>query len=202
MINQKLFASVSDIIRIIAMKNIGGIYFDIDYVLFDQDLVHAEQNKYNLFDLMKNYNCIIGKDSPHDYSFCNAFIASPKAGSKLMNEAWNIIYRNVKHPDEVEYIKYSSSGWAKVLFQTGPIVLTSAFFKSLDEKNIALDFGCLLYCDNSNNPYTPKTSGSIGALGYDMWGGTWVADTNPSTEYVLYDENDNGITYEQLLAMK
>jgi hypothetical protein len=39
----------------------------------------------------------------------------------------------------------------------------------------------------------PSTQGSIGALGYDTWGGSWAEDCNKNT-YILFDENQNGIT--------
>ncbi len=195
MIQKKMFASISDVIRIAAIKDIGGTYFDLDCILFDQDLVHSEQKKYNLFDIMKNYNCIIGKEL-HGYAQCaNGFISNPQPNSEIMHEAWNIIYRNITRPNEVPYIKYSASGWSKIICQTGPVALTLAFIKKCQEQDIMLAPGKLIHIAD-------PSIDSVGVISYDVCGGTWVADANPSIAYVLYDENDNGITYEQLLAMK
>ena len=124
---KKMFASMSDVMRIIFAKDIGGMYFDIDQTIFDQDKVHTEQRKYNLFDLMKNYDCLLGKEF---YDFCtNCFISSPKSGSPIMKEFWMMILRNICRPDDVGYIKYTANWWSKVIAQTGPSAISLAFIK-------------------------------------------------------------------------
>lgn len=194
MINKKMFASVSDIIRIAAVKDIGGIYFDVDNVLFDQDLVHTEQKKYNLFDIMKNYNLILAKEAKGFSTFANGFISSPTPHSPVLEEAWNMLKRNTQHLNDVPYLKYARDGFSKIICQTGPVSLTLAFFKKFTELDMPLAPGKLI------QHWEPVIDG-VGILGYDVCGGTWVPDALMQKQYVLFDENDKGITYDEWSEM-
>ena len=80
--SKKMMASISDVVRVAAVKDIGGMYFDLDTIIFDQELVHTQQHKYNLFDIIKNYKFIVGKEhntgQKIDSYFCNSFMATSK----------------------------------------------------------------------------------------------------------------------------
>lgn len=174
--HKKMFASMSDVMRVIAVKNIGGMYFDIDYNLFDQDKVHSEQHKYNLFDIIKNYNCVFGRDVPCTKTVCNAFISASHHDLKIMHSIWNVIQRNVQHPESVHYIKYANDIGSHIMCQTGPNAVTTGILKHMEtndnsEQNIVLNYGRLFYINTV--PIEDEDFSSVGALGYDTWGTTW-----------------------------
>ncbi len=195
-VSQKMFASVSDVVRLAAVKDIGGMYFDVDYVLFDQEAVHTQQHKYNLFDIIKNYRYVVGKEIAQNGYFCNAFMSSATTIAPSAVKAWNTVVRNLNSATEPNYVKYSKDASSKILSQTGPVELTISCLDSLDDAHdIVLNFGCLLYTAVLHQPHTPATFGDVGALGYDMWGGTWV--DNPIL-YVAYDEQDKPILFNEL----
>lgn len=195
--NQKLFVSMSDVIRVAAVKNIGGMYFDVDYNLFDQEKVHSEQHKNNLFDVLKKYETTIGKEAAHDNSCCNAFISAAQPQAPILVETWNTLYRNITSTD-VPYIKYAENKWTQILFQTGPIALTIGALKGMQDNDIVLDWGSLFYAAAPHyGNHIPITKNSVGALGYDTWGGSWAYDTT-SKNYVFF-QNDEGITYDAFL---
>ena len=190
MINKKMLASVSDVVRVAAVKNIGGIYFDLDYVLFDQDLVHKEQKQYNLFDIIKNYDLVLAKEGRGFTSFANGFISNPLPHSDVLDEAWEMLKRNIKHLNDVPYLKYTRDGFSKIMCQTGPVSLTLAFFKKLTEFDMPLAPGKLIYT------WEPVID-EVGVLGYDVCGGTWLPDALKQQAFVVFDDKDNGITYNE-----
>jgi hypothetical protein len=198
--SDKKFVNISDVIRIAAVKDIGGIYFDLDYNLFHQERLH-KNNQYNLFDLMKHYDSIVGKESSK--RLCNAFISAAKAGSKVVTSIWDTVKKNITSPDEVDYVRYSKNTFDKVICQTGPVTTTVGFLKDQGEYDIALDFGVLYYNNFKRPPHQVKLEGKIGPIGYDTWGGTWLESKyNEYTTYLYYDaETGRGITEAEWKSM-
>lgn len=203
MLQNKKFAGVSDVLRIAVVKDIGGMYFDLDYNLFDQDKIHLIDKKYNLFDLMTNYETIVGKETSNNNRLCNAFIYANEPNRAVLEETWSIIKRNIITPDKVDYIKYSAHEAERIILQTGPIPLTIGFIKGEGDKDIAIDFGGLIYYDSNKKqePYKVKMDGKVGAMGYDSWGGSWRNDYK-SSWYLYYDlSTGEGITKAQWQKM-
>ena len=98
--------------------------------------------------------------------------------------------RNLNLETAPNYVKYAKDNSCRILSQTGPVSFTVATLQSLDdESDIALDYGCLMY-GSRGKPHTPETEGDVGALGYDIWGGTWVNNPIPC---IAYDENDQPV---------
>ena len=110
-----------NIIRIILLREFGGIYHDLDYYLFSPK---------QLVRITKAFNLIAGEESENEYYYIgNAFIASAP-NHPVMQEASNLIERNLNnsfsHP---EYIQYSYNLFSNHLFKTGPSMLTIAYYK-------------------------------------------------------------------------
>jgi hypothetical protein len=190
-----LFGSVSDVLRAIAIKNMGGLYFDFDQEIFDQDKVHSEQKKYNLFDLMKNYNCILGKEF---YDFCtNCFISSAQPNSPIMEENWKTIYRNIINPESVDYIKYTNNGGDKVICQTGPTPITLAFIKESCDEDCVVPPGRLIHSMSfASSRGEFKLHCDIGHIGQTISSSTWHGEDIPL--YIVYDiETGKGITHAE-----
>lgn len=198
--SNKMFASMSDVIRLAAVKDIGGIYFDIDYNLFDQERLHTN-NQYNLFDLMKHYDSILGREEPQ--RLCNAIISSAKPDSQVITSIWDTVKKNITSPEAVDYVRYPKNNFDKVICQTGPIATTVGFLKGQGEYDIALDFGTLYYNNFKRPPHEVKLDGPVGPIGYDTWGGTWLEGKyNEYKTYLYYDaETGRGITEAEWKSM-
>ena len=198
--SNKMFASMSDVIRVAAVKDIGGIYFDVDYNLFDQERLH-KNNQYNLFDLMKHYDSILGKES--DRRLCNAFFSSAKPGSQVITSIWDIVKKNINTPDAVDYVRYAKNNFDKIISQTGPVTTTMGFLKGQGEYDIAVDFEILYYNNFKRPPHEIKLGGSLGSIGYDTWGGTWLESKYGEYKtYLYYDaETGRGITEAEWKSM-
>jgi hypothetical protein len=186
--DKKMFASMSDIVRVAAVKDIGGIYFDLDYNLYDQSQLHKNK-QYNLFDLMKHYDSILGKEGQR---LCNAIISSAQPNSSVLKSIWETVKNNIQNPDSVDYIKYSTNNFDKIICQTGPIAATIGFLKSAGEYDIALDFPALYYNEFKRSAHQVKLNGSVGAIGYDTWGGSWLECKYNKYKSYKYFEVDTG----------
>ncbi len=196
-----LVASTSDVIRAIAMKDMGGLYFDFDQEIFDQDKVHNEQKKYNLFDLMKNYNVILGKEYN---DFCsNGFLSAAQPNASIMLENWNLIYRNITIPETIEYIKYNASGGQQVICQTGPTPITLAFIKNSSMHDFTVPPSKLIH--DEQLVFTRDQSyieSDLGIIGRTISSGTWAIDADKLFGFAAYNtDTGEGITAEQLAAM-
>ena len=189
MYKAKKFAGMSDTVRLAAVKDLGGIYFDLDYNLYDQAIAHSK-GKYNLFDLMKHYDSIVGREDPK--RLCNAIISTPKAGSKVVTSLWETVKKNIEHPESVDYVKYAKNNFDKVICQTGPIAATVGFLKAAGQYDIALDFGLMYYNEFKRPPHTPKINGSVAPIGYDTWGGSWLECKYSQYKNYKYFELDTG----------
>ncbi len=203
MFNEKKFASMSDVVRLAAVKNLGGIYFDVDYNFFDQLKLH-DNKQYHMFDLMKHYNSIIGKESNTLQStrLCNSIISAGQPNSKVITSMWDIVERNIISQDPLYYIKYPKNDFHKVICETGPIATTVGFLRAEEEYDIALDFGALYYNNFKRPSHELKLKGDVGPIGYDTWGGSWLeCKYKQYKSYLYYDEDGRGITEAEWEAM-
>lgn len=193
MYQAKKFVGMSDTVRVAAVKDLGGIYFDLDYNLYDQSIAHSK-GKYNLFDLMKHYDSVVGKEIPNGVHsrLCNAIISANKPSSNVMTSIWDTIKKNIQHSESVDYIKYSASNLDFVICQTGPIAATVGFLKAAGQYDIALDFGLMYYNEFKRPPHQVKVNGSIAPIGYDTWGGSWLECKYSQYKNYKYFELDTG----------
>ena len=135
---KRFYASASDITRLLAIKNYGGIYLDLDYQLYDTP---------TLIKFIRAYDFLGGaiekQTSPHA---SNPFIAAKK-GHKIIDTAIALVYRNLNDEEKPEYIKYPCNNFDKVLSNT-LIPLTVAIYESADTSAdiffpIRILFNCL-----------------------------------------------------------
>ena len=182
------YGMTSDIWRLIAIKEFGGIYFDIDYALFDQLKINKSGKK-SLFDLMQLTESIWGEE--WCAGLCNAIIAADSPDNAVLLKTYELLKRNLgtdlnKIP---EYIKYADNV-LPIFFLTGPIMVSVAYAKIADQienqvassklahkdsgiaynTNLQLQYGKLYSCDAKPREID---NDDIGIIGYDQWGGTW-----------------------------
>lgn len=189
------FATISDVLRVAVVKDMGGIYFDIDYNFFEQTRLH-KYKQYNLFDFMKHYDSVVGREMPIG-RLCNAIISAAKQGSKVVTSIWEVVKRNITDPDSVYYVKYPKNDFDKIICQTGPIAATVGFLKAEGEYDIALDYGALYYNNFKRPAHELELEGSVGAIGYDTWGGTWLnCKYKDYKDYKCYDSETNRFVTE------
>jgi hypothetical protein len=116
------FMEASDILRLIALQKFGGIDQDMDYEIYNAKF---------LFELMKKFDFIGGKEFPRIIAYYgNAFIVA-KPNHPVINEAiarlerYNLSPTNPYLPD---YIKYPCSTYEK-LYMNSPLLYTIAYLK-------------------------------------------------------------------------
>lgn len=124
------FMEASDMLRLMVLQKFGGIYQDIDYEIYN-----AEE----LFELMKKFDFIGGREFPGIISYYGNSFMSAKLNHPIINEAVNRLElyhndpKNIKIPD---YIKYPCAFLEK-LYLNSPPLLTIAYFKknNIDNNN-------------------------------------------------------------------
>lgn len=119
----------SDIIRLMALQKFGGIYSDIDYEIYNAEA---------LFELMKKFDFIGGREFPGLLNYYgNAFMVS-KPNHPVINEAISRLeLYNIypKGPNIPEYIKYTCGLFEKLYFNSPPLLTISYFKKNNIEGN-------------------------------------------------------------------
>ena len=113
-------AESSDILRLIALQELGGIYNDMDYEIYN-----AKQLK----NYMHKFDFIGGRDKIDKYGYyANSFFAA-KANHPIINEALAMIIRNHKKQNSSpNYIKYPCTENDRLYFN-GPPLITLSYFK-------------------------------------------------------------------------
>ena len=113
-------AESSDILRLIALQEFGGIYNDMDYEIYN-----AEQ----LVNYMHEFDFIGGRDKISNYSYyANSFLAA-KPNHPVINEAITMMIRNHTKPQtSPDYIKYPCNQNDRLYFN-GPPLITLSYFK-------------------------------------------------------------------------
>ena len=107
-INKYNFAMASDILRIMILREFGGIYHDLDYYIINSSL---------LLEYLKAFDFIAAELHPEEYYFIgNAFIASI-ANHPVMQKATQLIQRNLNNNSfQPDYIKYPYNMFSKILY--------------------------------------------------------------------------------------
>lgn len=121
-------AEAADLFRLMAVQRLGGIYMDMDYEIYDSA---------SLFDLMKKFDFLVGREKPSQRSlYGNAFIAS-KANHPILNDALTKTLRNRNiNDDSLNYIKYPCSGYDELYFNGPPLITVSYFSKNNIDSNM------------------------------------------------------------------
>jgi hypothetical protein len=163
----------SDVARIMAVQTFGGIYHDLDYEIFDGNL---------MIKYMKSFNYFNGREFDfHDSFIGNAFFASSK-NHPIMIEMTNLILRNLNRPDEApKYIQFPESPSDAIFVETGPVAMTIATYKGMNKNNnIDIIFpAAVLYNAKKVNPDIQLSVSNefkdmlIKTVGADMFSGGW-----------------------------
>lgn len=121
-------AEASDLLRLIVLQKIGGIYSDMDYEIY---------NPIKLFELMHKFDFIGGREHVGINSYYgNAFIAT-KPNHSVLNEAIMLSIRNrAKNSSSSKpyYIKHPCNS-GDALYFNGPPLITIAYFKKNNLEN-------------------------------------------------------------------
>lgn len=115
-------AESADMMRLIAVEKYGGIYMDMDYEIFNPEI---------LYESIKRFDLILARETDGNISYYgNAFFAA-SASHPVIKEAVEIDYRNIFKPVDIkipDYIKYPRREYNRLYFN-GPPVITIAYFR-------------------------------------------------------------------------
>jgi len=124
-----ILTQASDVVRIMALHEVGGIYHDCDYLIDKSD----ELTKY-----MKGYGLIVGLESDSSNAdLGNAFLGATQ-NHPMIKLATKLIYRNLNNDNAPEYVQYPINKFDKIIFETGPALITAAYYVFLD---VVSDYG-------------------------------------------------------------
>ena len=178
----------SDILRLMILDEQGGVYHDCDYEIY-----RAE----DLYKLTTNFDLILGQENDRkETDLGNAFIAA-KPQHKMIQSAIKLVERNL-HQNELpipDYCKYPFNLFSKVIFETGPAVITAAYYQYKQEvgadKSIVFPRVGLYnsYYAQQQEPMHPSCSHygkeknygyfgniKIDTIGADLFCGSWTQD--------------------------
>ena len=134
-------AESSDLFRLLALQKFGGIYNDMDYEIY---------NPAPLFEFMKKFDFIAGREHAHSYSYYgNSFIAA-KPNHPVINEAVSRMIRNYRQAiddkNTPDYIKYPCTANDKLYFNGPPLITLAYFAKNNSDGNndVILPFWMIL----------------------------------------------------------
>lgn len=123
------YMEASDMLRLMALQRFGGIYNDMDYEIY---------NASSLFELMKKFDFIGGREFPRMRSFYgNAFMVA-KASHPVINEAVRRLELYHSDPNSAnipDYIKYTCGLFEKLYLNSPPLLTISYFKKNNIEGN-------------------------------------------------------------------
>jgi hypothetical protein len=123
-----ILTSASDILRLLAVQRYGGLYHDVDYHIIRADYIDRLTKEFSLV--------LTQEDDETQIDSANYFIAA-KPSHSVINDAVDMVYRNF-HQDTPDYVKHPKDKINKLVFETGPCVLTAALYKhvALVKQNI------------------------------------------------------------------
>jgi ankyrin repeat protein/mannosyltransferase OCH1-like enzyme len=122
--NSQILLAASDLARLIALKEFGGSYRDLDYEIYRSE---------RLLELIKAFTFLGGKEFPHDpVFFGSAFIAATK-DHHIINKALELFKRNFDKKNVPEYVQYPCHKVFKQVYETGPAVITMAIHKAANQ---------------------------------------------------------------------
>ncbi len=143
------FAEASDLIRYMVLQKFGGLYYDLDYEIY---------NAAKLYQLTQAFNFLAGKEFDEKFSqIGSAFVASV-AGHPIINNTVEFIKRNLNPDDSApDYIKYPCTKYNQRMFSDGPSMLSLATYKSAN-LNGNIDFVAMSSKVFFNTPYAHYTT--------------------------------------------
>lgn len=183
--DERALAGISDLLRYLALNKFGGAYFDFDYELFDAA---------KLYELMQNYDLIVGHEPKELSSYIGSSFVVSKAEHPVIGTALGLMNRNLNSApkDLPEYLRYPCSSFSKRMYDIGPAMLTIAFYKAANSENnndLLADDGRIFFNKKYIDYITPNTSCSkpnepvspinlidgikINTIGADTWCHAW-----------------------------
>lgn len=173
--DKAMYPKASDLLRLKILKDIGGLYRDLDYEVYKAD---------KLITLMQKFNFLGGKEYTIEPTFIGSAFIGAVAGHPIINEALRLIERNYNNVDVPDYIKYPCTKEFKLLYETGPAVITMAAHKMANlggESDLIMPGYHLFNMDYANyiNPKSPcHILGRIvpldqNTIGADLFCGEW-----------------------------
>jgi len=174
-LDKAMFSKASDLLRYKILKEVGGLYRDLDYEVYDA---------VKLLTLMKKFNFLGGKEYPIEPTFIGSAFVGAVAEHPIINEALRLIGRNFNNDDVPDYIKYPCTKEFKLLYETGPSVITMAAHKMANvggDTDLIMPGYHLFNMDYANyiNPKSPcHIPGRIvplntNTIGADLFCGEW-----------------------------
>jgi hypothetical protein len=112
----------SDVLRLMVLQKYGGIYHDCDYEVFQCEYI---------YNLVKQFSLLLTQESPEERDAANFFIAS-RPNHIVINNAIDLVYRNFNEKPPV-YVTHAIDRINKLVFETGPCVLTVALLKYVQQ---------------------------------------------------------------------
>jgi hypothetical protein len=106
----------SDLLRLMVLQKYGGVYHDCDYEIFKGEYI---------YNLAQNFSLFLTQESPEERDAANFFIASVP-NHQVINNAVEMIYRNFNAIPPA-FVTHAVDKINKLVFETGPCVLTAAF---------------------------------------------------------------------------
>ena len=119
MLLQQNYGAASDVLRLIILKLLGGIYRDTDFKFIQSPLV--------LNNMLDFYS---GMEGPQPIAACNAMIAC-KPNHPIIDKALDLIVQGASSITWPVYLEpYLSRRVLRTLLHTGPMMLSMAFYQA------------------------------------------------------------------------
>ena len=123
-------AESSDLMRLLVLQKLGGIYNDMDYEIY---------NAAPLIEYMKKFDFIGGREKINSISYyANSFLAA-KPNHPVINEAVLRMIRNYRQdandPNTPDYVKYPCTENDRLYFNGPPLITLAYFAKNNIEGN-------------------------------------------------------------------
>ncbi len=182
--DSRKFVEASDVARVIAIQQYGGIYHDLDYEVYDAKA---------MISFMKAFEHFNAKEAERwDASIGNAFIANAP-NHPVINKTAEILKRNLNQDEATpDYIKYPKNKFDGVIMRTGPVAITMANYLVGSKDGIIFPDKIIYNADYARNPSSlelPKfwfEGIEIKTVGGDMFSGSW--GTSDYLHDINYDD--------------
>ena len=168
----KFFAISTDIIRYQALKEIGGIYSDGDYQLY--------QDPQKLF---KDYEAVLGYESVDVPASFNGFYAV-KNQHPVMIEILKLTARNILAEDSPHYSKYGCYQSDKTYLNAGIPLFSTAVQRAFNQtSDLLLPDGIIVH---SHNSCDAKAIPGVGIIGSDDFSQSWKVHAKTDYSDISY----------------
>lgn len=197
-----IFAKASDLIRYAALYLHGGLYRDLDYEVYKPE-------KFLLY--LNNFDLFVGKEfDDHEPVYVGSALVASVASHKVIAKALDLLQRNLNSEISQlpEYLQYPCDTLNYQLYQTGPAVITMAFFiaANQDSNNDILLPANILYNWEYAKATTPDSPCHVpekniqenpDTIGADMFCGHWHKNNTrfyykKNVDYYLYFAAQDG----------